>query len=378
MAKILIVEAAHNLGGSLTSVEIVIRWGQKQGMQFSFMSALKGLEDVLPPSVDLYDLPTQKKYPLPKYQYLRYVAQQYGCVIKRLWSDKCDVLLLNNSLNSNIPALLAGLSRGKPIVQFIREFERESRLWRWLSSRVDAYVAVSKAIRDNLLDLGVVPEKIVLAPEGFSPREPATTEQKLALRRQLGISQDARIMGFVGRLDWWKGYALFIEAAMLAVQEDPKLYAIMVGGAAAGQEKRIKSMKQKIAKAGLEDRVILLGEVAPSKVEALVRGMDVFLHTSIEPEPFGRVLLEAMAVGVPVISSSEGGPREIIVDRESGLLTRPHDCEALVDAVRWLFDCDDRLHQMGINARLRVLEHFGESVCAAPVLDLINRLTAKG
>jgi glycosyltransferase involved in cell wall biosynthesis len=82
--------------------------------------------------------------------------------------------------------------------------------------------------------------------------------------------------------------------------------------------------------------------------------MDVVLHSSVTPEPFGRVLIEAMALGKPLVAPREGGPLVIVVDGETGLLVTPRDPHALADAVVALLDDPARRTAMGEAGRARV------------------------
>jgi glycosyltransferase involved in cell wall biosynthesis len=82
--------------------------------------------------------------------------------------------------------------------------------------------------------------------------------------------------------------------------------------------------------------------------------LDVFCHTSIAPEPFGLVIIEAMAMGCPVIAARAGGPVEIVEDGISGLLTRPGDAIALAAAIRDLLIDPDRRSRFSVAGRARV------------------------
>lgn len=372
--RILIVEGAHNIGGSFTSIEIVLRWGMRRGLKFDIISAVD-LRPLLPEGVDWYSMPAPLRYPISRVKFVGLLLSQNAMVNFRLWRNKYDAIILNNTVNNNLPAILAGRFQNAPMLQYIRDFERDSRIWRYSQSKVNAFMAVSHSIKNDLIDrLRTPPSRVLLAPEGIAPRDPVTPEQRSFLRQMFGIPEEADVIGFVGRLDWWKGYEFFVEGAMKAAQKNPNLYAVMVGGASRGQEKTVDAIKVKLANAGLHDRVRIVGEVAPDEVDGWVRSMDVLVHTSITPEPFGRVLLEAMTVGIPVISSSEGGPREIIIDGETGRLTPPKDVDALAEAIDWTFADRDRPAHLGLKARERCSNVYPEAVCALPPLEWIRRI----
>jgi glycosyltransferase involved in cell wall biosynthesis len=82
--------------------------------------------------------------------------------------------------------------------------------------------------------------------------------------------------------------------------------------------------------------------------------MDVAIHASTNPEPFGRVLIEAMALGRPLVAPREGGPLEIVVDGETGILVPPRDASALAAAIERLIDDPELRRRMGDAGRARV------------------------
>ena len=86
--------------------------------------------------------------------------------------------------------------------------------------------------------------------------------------------------------------------------------------------------------------------------------LDVFCHTSIEPEPFGLVIIEAMAMKCPVIATRAGGPLEIVEDGVSGLLTQPGDAPALAEAISTLLADPARRRRFADAGRARVEQHY--------------------
>jgi glycosyltransferase involved in cell wall biosynthesis len=120
-------------------------------------------------------------------------------------------------------------------------------------------------------------------------------------------------------------------------------------------EAYVADLRALVAEAGLEDRVSWLGE--REDVPELVRALDVLLLPSWE-EPFGRALIEAMALGVPVLATNVGGPAEIITDGREGHLLDPRAPSAWARAISDLAESPDRAHQMGSAGRSRVQEAF--------------------
>jgi glycosyltransferase involved in cell wall biosynthesis len=117
-----------------------------------------------------------------------------------------------------------------------------------------------------------------------------------------------------------------------------------------------EGLRARIHDLGLSQSVLLTGE--RSDVAACLDAMDVAIHASIKPEPFGRVMIEAMALGRPLIAPREGGPLAIVDDGVTGLLVEPRDADALAVAIETLVADGDRRQAMGVAARRRVDEVF--------------------
>ena len=102
--------------------------------------------------------------------------------------------------------------------------------------------------------------------------------------------------------------------------------------------------------------------------------MDVCVHTSIEPEPFGLVIIEAMANGVPVIASDLGAPREIVTDEVNGYIVNPNSTRQLADAAIRLLDNDELRAEMGENGRQHVRKHYSDKDYASAVEKIYTQL----
>jgi glycosyltransferase involved in cell wall biosynthesis len=175
------------------------------------------------------------------------------------------------------------------------------------------------------------------------------------VRREFGIPPDAPVVGIVGHLQPWKGQLLAVEAVARARRQFPALRCLVVGGVHRRGAEYGEQLRQRVAAPDLAGHVVLTG--ARRDVLACMDAMDIVLHTS-DREPFGRVMIEAMAVGRPVIAPREGGPLVIVVDGETGLLVTPRDPDALAAAIVELLADPARRAAMGRAARARVERVF--------------------
>ena len=154
----------------------------------------------------------------------------------------------------------------------------------------------------------------------------------------------------MGHIQRWKGQLLAVEAFARARRQVPDLRCIVVGGVHRRGAEYAAQIQERIAAPDLADHVVLTG--ARHDVHACMSAMDVVLHTS-DREPFGRVLIEAMAVGRPVVAPREGGPQVIVVDGETGILVPPRDPDALAAAIVELITDPARREAMGRAGRAR-------------------------
>ena len=210
-------------------------------------------------------------------------------------------------------------------------YKAQSRLKRWYNgvmARGDRVIANSEFIAERIREAyGVEAGRLRVIPRGvdldvFAPGALATG-RAMRLRDAWNIPAERAIVLLPGRLTSWKGQRLAIEA-MAQLELDPAPVLVMAGDAQ-GREGYRKTLEREAAEAGVSIR--LPGHV--SDVAAAMAAADVVIAPSLEPEAFGRVAAEAMAMGAPVIAADHGGAREVVVDGETGWLAAPGDGEAL-------------------------------------------------
>jgi glycosyltransferase involved in cell wall biosynthesis len=189
------------------------------------------------------------------------------------------------------------------------------------------------------------------------------------VRRDLGLPEEAPVIGLVGRLDHWgKGHKELI-AAMVRLKERRSCKALIVGGG-----RREEEIKQAAAEAGLADDVHFVG-MRPD-VPDLLQAMDIFVLPSYS-EGVSLALLEAMAAGLPVIATAVGGTPETVSEGVTGLLIPPRDVEALAGALERLLADSALAKKLGENARKMVKEKFSLERLGREVNEIYGELAAK-
>lgn len=166
--------------------------------------------------------------------------------------------------------------------------------------------------------------------------DPSQLPSPQSCRHKLGLPADGPLIGIVGRLQRWKGMHRLVEAMPAILQQHPDAHAVIVGGAHEFEPEYPAFLNNCIQSLGLQNRVIQTGLQA--NVPQWMQAMDVIVHAS-DAEPFGIVVIEAMAMGKPVVASNSAGPREIISDGINGLLWHVGDVPMLaaqiLKALQW-------------------------------------------
>jgi len=259
-------------------------------------------------------------------------------------------LVATNSLKSSLYGGVAGRLAGLPVVWHVRDRIADDYL------PASAVGLVRRAVR--VLPRGVIANSqatlSTLGLSGAAARrlharsigDPCPPEEfaPLAARTTSGDGADGDLtIGIVGRISPWKGQDVFLRAFARTFPEGGA-QARIIGGALFGEESEGTALVELAAELGVADRVTFTGHV--DDVAAELAALDVAVHASTIPEPFGQVVVEAMAAGVPIVATDAGGPAEVVTDGVDGLLFPLGDVDALAGCLRRLAD------DPGLRARL--------------------------
>jgi len=267
---------------------------------------------------------------------------------------RADLVQLNNGFG-NDEAAIACRVLGREPTAFFRGSPAPGLVDRLLlTDRIRAYAAVSNFERQRAVEGGIPEERIVVATPAAVPEETPRSGEEV--RRDLGIPPEAPVVGLVGRVVPWKGQIEFVEAMERMARRQPDVVAMIVGDASDGDEDYMAAVRARVVELGLESRVVFTGYV--EDVDAHYRAMDVVAHASVEPEPSGRVIFEAMANGVPVVASCHGGPPEFVDEGVDGHVVDPRDTERFADRIAGLLADPDRRASMGEAGRRKVLGDY--------------------
>lgn len=219
----------------------------------------------------------------------------------------------------------------------------------------DKVIAVSQSVVDNLVIYSPsIKTKTVVIWNGLA--KPILSSNRKRVRECFGISEDDFLVCTVGRIQMRKGQFDLLDAGKLLIDRLPFLKIIIVGDVYPGNEYLITQMKEKVLRNSLQDVVILAGY--RSDVYDIMAASDVFVFASRLPESFGLVVLEAMAVSIPVIATRLGGVTEIIEDGVNGILISPQNPQQIADAVLTIFEDKELIKKMTFLSKSKFETHF--------------------
>ena len=271
-------------------------------------------------------------------------------------AERPDIVHLGNGIKPNLDGIVASRLARVACVAHEKGFVRYTPFDKLWARAIQSCVCMTDAVRLHLLGQGVRAPRMPVVYDGidfehFRPQR--STEE---VRRDLGFASTDLVIGMFGNVQPWKGQDVTLRAMAAVASEFPNLVCLLAGGVVRGAEWYQTSLEEFVRSHGLEGRVRFLG--SRSDVPDLLNAIDVPVHASVTPEPFGRVLIEAMALGKPVVATAAGGPLEIVVPERTGLLARPGDDVEMAAVLRRLLRDPALRASMGEAGRRRAHEHF--------------------
>lgn len=278
--------------------------------------------------------------------------------IARLARQTGAVLLHANTVRATLYTAPAAHLAGIPFVWHMRDFWFSESRPRWhradrlgkrlLCISATRVIANSYAVAAHL----PCPRKVTVVHNGIEVERFDPALDGTRFRQQYGIPLDAPVVGTVGRLRPWKGQDHFLRAMGRVAGAIPEASFLIVGGEPFDvADEYPQQLRRLAADLGLADRVLFTGHLRD--VRPALAAMDVFVHAG-DPEPFGLVSLEAMAMCKPVVAFAHGALPEIVADGETGVLVPPGSETALAEAVVMLLQDPGRQRRMGEAGRRRV------------------------
>ncbi len=263
-------------------------------------------------------------------------------------------LLQTNSVRAHIVGSLAANGLRVKVVWFLHDFTFPGKLIRYFSKFPKRILCCSDAVKNHV-------DKQI--PAKFKPKLGRFLNGiDLTLIEKEWLSDHIMpppVVGIVGRIDRWKGQRYFVEAAEKVAKKNPGIQFFIIGEPNQLDEDNVQyseELKTMVQTKNLEKTVIFRGHRSPIFKE--ISQLSLLIHCSTDPEPFGRTIIEAMAMGKVVIATNHGGPVESVIEGETGHLIPPKNAEELAQAIITCLGNHERMKKMGKNAKKIATEKY--------------------
>lgn len=236
------------------------------------------------------------------------------------------------------------------------------------NAQASLVIANSKASKTAFVKAGGRAEITEVVYNGFEPELYRSDEfNRSQLRQQLNL-EGRFVVGHFSRLSPWKGQHILLQA-LVSCPEDA--IALFVGDALFGEQDYVELLHRQVAELGLLERVMFLG--FRSDIVPLMNACDLVAHTSIAPEPFGRVIVEAMLCGRPVVAAEAGGAIELVEPDKTGFLVPPGDPTRLAEIIIKCRNQPEKTNAIASQAQIHARQCFDLTTINQQIAQLLDR-----
>jgi len=306
------------------------------------------------------------------------------------------IALVHVNTSSTIGPLIAARLCRVPAICHLREIRISPRLiGRALVTTVNLLashvISISKAVADFANTGWIKPFSLEIIHDGLDSPEyggQKTDDRNSVLGPPSSVfclPPGCKVVSVIGRITFWKGIHVFIDAAKIVLRNLPDTYFLIVGTSdtkqSAKYRKRLEDNVRKLVvseaePSAMSSHIIFTGFV--NDIHEILHRTDVFVLPSVYPEPFGMIVIEAMLAGKPVVATSHGGPIELIEDGKEGFLVKPNDHRQLAEKIAVLIKDPSLCKEMGRRAQLRVARDFQMCKTMDSIHRTYNRMVGTG
>jgi glycosyltransferase involved in cell wall biosynthesis len=301
------------------------------------------------------------------------MAVRYARFLRR---ERIDVVHLNNSVTRNNDWMLAALFRRTPCITHERGINAAfPPLARFFAPRLSAVICISAAVRDNMIRRGIPSRNLHVIHNGLDPAEMVPSGSVDQLRSAFDLGDHSPVIGVVSNIKEWKGQHVVVQALPAIKDAFPNVLCLFIGDTAQADRYYEIRLRTMVADLRLEDAVRFLG-YQPNVADSLAL-LDAAILPSTD-EPFGRVLLEAMAMRKPIVASRSGAVPEIVIDGVTGYTFSDGDSRELSECIVKLLRQPDTARSMGEKGFHRLVDEFHVRRNVARTLNLYESVVTKG
>lgn len=386
MAKICAYSVATHLGGAERSLLEYLRHVQKNTQDSVDLLLPKNEGPLITEARKLGIEPSILPFPSALLQQSRHVGRlrfllSTACAIPasllylaRLtlyFRRSAPAVVYTSGLKCHVLGSLAGFLSGRPVVWHLRDHIPPGSL-RWLLRALHTVLPRLRIAANSKSTADCVPfaSRPFVVYNGIDPEQFAFARTK-QLHVELNLNPSTKIIGIVGVLARWKGQTEFLRMARKLLDHHEQLHFVVVGDQiydTSGDVGYRESLLALASELGIASQVSFLG--FRMDTVNIIQSLDVLVHASVRPEPFGRVIIEALACGTPVTASALGGPIEILLPGQDGLLHAAGNVEQMATNVEKLL-AEDFSQALAARGREKVLRSFTHAAYATSLHEFV-------
>jgi len=280
--------------------------------------------------------------------------------LKIIRENEIDLIHTHSELIHGKPEILSAWIAGIPCISHNHGYSKLTPFDKYFDRFVDSFIYISTDIAKHHIAQGKSKAKGTVIHNGLDMKDFTRTYDTTLVRKELCSTSDEILIGLPGRISWWKGHEYFLEAIAEVTKEISGLKGVIIGDVTEdsfGRNRQyFKKLQSTVKSLNIEDKILFAG--FRSDVPRVLAALDVVVHTSSIPEPFGLVVIEGMAASKPVVATGAGGVLDIIEDGVNGLLVPCKDSKAMAKAILQIISDKAKAKQMGLAARQSVAIKF--------------------
>jgi glycosyltransferase involved in cell wall biosynthesis len=346
--RILIIDSAKFVGGAEL---YVFNLAQKiDAGTFKFVFAVSNRDLIAQNEESFVFLPSEKIKTLNILMIVRNILSTVKELIRIVRCYKIDVIQTNTA-RMHIIGTIVAVKTGKPLIWVNHSYDFPKMMYALLSFIPVKIVHVSRTIYNDYALWFVKKSKLEIIFNGVDMKEYCIEPYKMP-----GFDSGRNNIGIIGRIEEAKGQEYLIRSMPDILHACPNTMLYIIGQPGPGSEHYRASLNRIVAEYKLERNVKFTGYI--KDMAKTLNCLDVIVQASIKPESFGRVIIEAMALGKPVVATNIGGFRELIKDGDEGILVAPEDAKVLAGAIIELLNDKEKAYHFGRAGKKKVMQYY--------------------
>ncbi len=393
--RILIIDESLGFGGAISSIGSALRHIEKDNYEFYVILSFKDTkfgEDYFKAKkvyqIPRYDIQAPKnvrrflgKFVHKLFCYFLFTINIYIDHIPRLIryliiieNEKINIVHTNSCIRTNLVGIIAAKISRRPCISHIRNYEKIFGMTKKMYDRkfIKRIIVNTNDQKKFLIKQNVREADIEQICEGIEMDKFNRKQGDNYLFETLSIPRRELSIGMVGMLTRWKGQEVLINAVNKIKDSISNFYIFFIGDTITKGDSYKGYLMSLVKEFKLDENIIFTG--LRNDISDILPSLDIFVHASINPEPFGRVIIEAMAASLSVIASDAGGPLEIIENGYDGLLFNMGDSDDLAKKLLSLVEDSSFRKVLGMNARKKVEKNFLQKNLSDELERIYNKI----